>query len=226
MAGDSLGWLYALNIWTLLAVKWTQQTPLVLALWSWMQGNFLMIFPQTTNYFLFHHYLYININMKKKHTTTTATATTTHLYNQETSKSFSCTFLVTYMQGRRKIHLKILGAPSVHSKWTKTMWFPLYFFFLLQLKVYLSGHLTLTLRALALRSPLPSWVSPPHHQWGCCRVTGLGRAPTLWCIFMSKWPKRLINCSAVESQTELTTSTSACSVNLVDNCDEQLCDEF
>lgn len=110
-------------------MKWTQQTPLVLALWGWMQGNFLMIFPQTTNYFLFHHYLYININMKKKHTTTTATATTTHLYNQETSKSFSCTFLVTYMQGRRKIHLKILGAPSVHSKWTKTMWFPLYFFF-------------------------------------------------------------------------------------------------
>lgn len=101
---------------SLLPVKWSQQTPLVLALWGWMHRNFLIVFPQISHYFLFHHYLYININTKKKHTTTTATTTITCLYKQETSRSFSRTFQVIYMQGRNKIHLKILGAPSVHSK--------------------------------------------------------------------------------------------------------------
>lgn len=125
----------------------------------------------------------------------------------------------------------------MHSVYTvnrqKLGGFPLYFFFFfLQLKVYLSGHLSLTLRALALGSLLPSVCLSKiyhHHQRGCCwsnRLWESSSSPALWYIFISRWSRRLINCSAVESQTELTTSTSACSVSLVDNCDEQLCDEF
>lgn len=120
-----------------------------------MQRNFQTFFPQTSHYFVFQLYLYININTKKKHTTTT---TTTCLYKQEKSKSFSRAFPVTYMQGRKKTpenYLKKLCAPSKHSKWTKPDNFPLFFFPFL-LEVYLSGHLTLTLRELALRSFLPS----------------------------------------------------------------------
>lgn len=84
---------FFVSILTLLPVKRTQQSPLVLALWGWMQRNFLMVFPQTSHYFVFHCYLCINISPKKKRTTTTTAKQQQPAYiNSKHLKAFSRTF--------------------------------------------------------------------------------------------------------------------------------------
>lgn len=97
------------SILTLLPVKSTQQLRLCLALWSWIQRNFRMVFLQTSYYFVFQHDLYINIYTKKKHTTT-------HLCKQEKLEVFPES-LVIYTQNRKKAQendLAKLAVPSIH----------------------------------------------------------------------------------------------------------------
>lgn len=91
------------SILTSLPVKSTQQLHLCLALWSWIQGNFRMVFLQTSYYFVFQHDLYINIYTKKKHTTT-------HFCKQEKSRCFSRIFghlLATKKESSRKRPCKV-----------------------------------------------------------------------------------------------------------------------